>query len=58
MLGFRLKTKQTSPEGVPVRKLMIAESIDLKRELYFAILMVRHRAQINDEYRPALKLEN
>jgi succinyl-CoA synthetase beta subunit len=41
MLGFRLKTKQTSPEGVPVRKLMIAESIDLKRELYFAILMDR-----------------
>ena len=40
MLGYSLKTKQTGPQGVPVRKLMIAESIDLKRELYFAILMV------------------
>jgi succinyl-CoA synthetase beta subunit len=41
MLGNRLITKQTPPEGVEVNKLMIAESIDLTRELYFAILMDR-----------------
>eukprot|EP01120_Amphizonella_sp_Union-15-10_P007198 TRINITY_DN2408_c0_g1_i1.p1 TRINITY_DN2408_c0_g1~~TRINITY_DN2408_c0_g1_i1.p1 ORF type:complete len:421 (-),score=105.47 TRINITY_DN2408_c0_g1_i1:37-1299(-) len=41
MLGNRLITNQTSPEGVKVKKIMIAESIDLAREVYFAILMDR-----------------
>eukprot|EP01087_Luapelamoeba_hula_P019402 TRINITY_DN641_c0_g1_i2.p1 TRINITY_DN641_c0_g1~~TRINITY_DN641_c0_g1_i2.p1 ORF type:complete len:472 (-),score=116.92 TRINITY_DN641_c0_g1_i2:12-1427(-) len=41
MLGNKLTTKQTGPDGVLVNKLMIAQSIDLKRELYFAILMDR-----------------
>ncbi len=41
MLGFRLTTKQTPPEGVPVRQLMVAESLDFTRELYLAILMDR-----------------
>ena len=41
MLGHRLITKQTRPEGVLVRKVMIAESVNLKRELYFALLMDR-----------------
>ncbi|KAL6062255.1 Succinate--CoA ligase [GDP-forming] subunit beta, mitochondrial [Balamuthia mandrillaris] len=41
MLGHRLVTKQTPPEGTPVNKLMIAQSIDLKKELYFSILMDR-----------------
>jgi len=34
-------TKQTPPEGVPVHSVMIAEAIDLKRELYVSILMDR-----------------
>lgn len=41
MLGHKLKTKQTGPEGSLVRKVMIAQSIDLARELYFAILLDR-----------------
>eukprot|EP01088_Endostelium_zonatum_P020888 TRINITY_DN7915_c0_g1_i1.p1 TRINITY_DN7915_c0_g1~~TRINITY_DN7915_c0_g1_i1.p1 ORF type:complete len:439 (-),score=125.22 TRINITY_DN7915_c0_g1_i1:66-1382(-) len=41
MLGHKLRTKQTSPEGTLVSQVMIAESVDLKRELYFAILMDR-----------------
>eukprot|EP01089_Gocevia_fonbrunei_P001048 TRINITY_DN10_c0_g1_i1.p1 TRINITY_DN10_c0_g1~~TRINITY_DN10_c0_g1_i1.p1 ORF type:complete len:448 (-),score=142.38 TRINITY_DN10_c0_g1_i1:38-1381(-) len=43
MLGHRLKTKQTPPEGTIVHQVMIAESVNLipDRELYFAILMDR-----------------
>jgi len=41
MLGFNLVTKQTAKEGVPVNSVMIAEAIDLKRELYVSILMDR-----------------
>jgi len=41
MLGARLRTKQTSADGVLVRKLMIVESIDFTKEYYFAILMDR-----------------
>jgi len=41
MIGYRLTTKQTPPDGVPVRKLMIAESLTFDNEKYFAILMDR-----------------
>jgi len=41
MLGFSLVTKQTPPEGVQVNQVMVAEAIDLKRELYVSILMDR-----------------
>lgn len=41
MLGHRLITKQTPPEGVLVSKLMVAESLNFDRELYFAIVMDR-----------------
>jgi len=41
MLGNHLVTKQTGPSGAAVNKIMIAESIDLGKELYFAILMDR-----------------
>jgi len=39
MLNKRLITKQTPPEGVLVKSVMIAEAIDIKRELYVSILM-------------------
>jgi len=42
MIGHKLVTKQTPPGGVPVRKLMIAESLTFDRELYFAIVMDRN----------------
>jgi len=41
MLGYRLTTKQTPPEGVLVQKLMICEALDIERETYLAILMDR-----------------
>lgn len=41
MLGYNLITKQTPPNGVTVQKIMIAESIDIKRETYVSIVMDR-----------------
>jgi len=41
MLGHKLVTKQTTKEGVLVNKVMIAESLNFKKEFYFAILMDR-----------------
>ncbi|XP_002157521.3 succinate--CoA ligase [GDP-forming] subunit beta, mitochondrial isoform X1 [Hydra vulgaris] len=41
MLGFRLTTKQTPPNGVLVKKLMVCESLTITRETYIAILMDR-----------------
>jgi succinyl-CoA synthetase beta subunit len=41
MLGYSLVTKQTHASGVKVQKLMIAESINIKREVYFSIVMDR-----------------
>lgn len=45
MLGETLVTKQTGKEGRLVRKVMIAESVDIKSELYLAILMDRATSQ-------------
>jgi succinyl-CoA synthetase beta subunit len=41
MLGHYLVTNQTGPDGRLVRKVMVAESVDIQREVYFAILMER-----------------
>lgn len=41
MLGHRLITKQTSKDGILVQKVMIAESVDIKRETYVCLLMDR-----------------
>jgi len=41
MLGQRLVTKQTPPEGITVTKVMVAEAIDIARETYFCIAMDR-----------------
>jgi len=41
MLGQVLVTKQTGEEGRLVRKVMVAESVEIKKELYLAILMDR-----------------
>jgi succinyl-CoA synthetase beta subunit len=39
ILGTRLVTYQTGPEGVPVRKVLIEETIDIERELYLAMII-------------------
>uniref|UniRef100_A0A674HDD0 Succinate--CoA ligase [GDP-forming] subunit beta, mitochondrial n=1 Tax=Taeniopygia guttata TaxID=59729 RepID=A0A674HDD0_TAEGU len=41
MIGYNLSTKQTSKDGVTVKKVMVAEALDISRETYFAILMDR-----------------
>jgi succinyl-CoA synthetase beta subunit len=41
MLGQVLVTHQTGPEGKQVNKVLIAKSVDIKKEYYLAILMDR-----------------
>jgi succinyl-CoA synthetase beta subunit len=41
MLGHTLVTHQTGPAGKVVRKVLVAESVDIAREVYFAVLMDR-----------------
>jgi succinyl-CoA synthetase beta subunit len=41
MLGQTLVTNQTGPEGRVVNKVLIAEAVEISRELYFAILLDR-----------------
>ncbi|GBP12128.1 Succinate--CoA ligase subunit beta, mitochondrial [Eumeta japonica] len=41
MIGHRLITKQTPKEGILVDKVMVAESVDIKRETYLSIVMER-----------------
>ena len=44
MLGMRLVTIQTGEEGRIVRRLLIEEGLDIKRELYLSILLDRASA--------------
>ncbi|KAF9356210.1 Succinate--CoA ligase [GDP-forming] subunit beta, mitochondrial [Mortierella sp. AD094] len=41
MLGYKLKTKQTSGDGALVSKVMIAEALEIVKETYFAVLLDR-----------------
>ena len=41
MIGQTLVTHQTGEEGRLVRKVLVAEAVEIKRELYFAILIDR-----------------
>lgn len=41
MLGDYLVTAQTTKDGILVNKVMVAEAIDIKKELYLAILLDR-----------------
>jgi succinyl-CoA synthetase beta subunit len=39
MLGTRLVTHQTTPEGVPVSKVLVEKAINVERELYLSIVV-------------------
>ena len=39
MLGRNLVTHQTGPDGVPVRKVLVAEATDIKQELYLSVVI-------------------
>ncbi len=41
LLGMNLVTPQTGPEGRTVRRLLIEEGLDIKRELYLSLLVDR-----------------
>ncbi len=41
MLGQRLVTNQTAPEGVPINSVLVEELADIKQELYAAITIDR-----------------
>ncbi len=41
ILGMQLKTPQTGPEGQKVRRLLIEEGADIKKEYYVALLVDR-----------------
>ena len=44
MLGQTLVTHQTGPAGRLVSKVLVAESVDIEREIYFAVLLDRATA--------------
>jgi len=39
MLGTRLVTHQTAPEGVPVSKVLVEKAVNVQRELYISIIV-------------------
>jgi succinyl-CoA synthetase beta subunit len=41
MLGMKLITAQTGPEGRIVRRVLVEEGLDIKRELYLSVLVDR-----------------
>ena len=41
MLGYNLITKQTTSEGLPCNKIMLAERMYLRREMYVSIMLDR-----------------
>ena len=45
ILGMQLKTHQTAPEGQLVRKVMVAQALDIAKEFYVAITLDRSRGQ-------------
>ncbi len=45
LLGHRLVTKQTGPEGLPVSAVLLDERIDVVTELYAAVAIDRFHAQ-------------
>ncbi len=41
LFGKKLVTKQTGPEGVIIRKLLVEKAADIEREIYFSIVIDR-----------------
>src|SRR5260370_1169210 len=46
MLGMNLVTAQTGPSGRIVKRLLIEEGLDIKRELYLSLLVDRATARV------------
>jgi len=46
MLGNRMVSKQTGPEGVAVRKLLVAEAVDIDKEFYVGAVLDRNKRRV------------
>ena len=46
MLGKRLHTHQTGPEGLPINAVIVEAGSDIERELYLSVLVDRNREQL------------
>ena len=46
MLGKRLATPQTGPEGLPVERVYVESGSDIARELYLSLTLNRERGRI------------
>ena len=46
MLGKRLHTHQTGPEGLPINAVIVEAGSDIERELYLSVLVDRAREEI------------
>ncbi len=46
MLGMRLVTHQTGPEGKIVKKLLIEQGVDIDRELYLGVVLDRSKSRL------------
>src|SRR3954464_10302793 len=46
ILGMQLRTHQTGPEGQKVRRLLIEEGADIRKELYVGLVVDRGRQQV------------
>ena len=45
ILGMNLKTHQTGPDGQLVRKILIADAVDIEREFYIGVTLDRQRSR-------------
>ena len=46
MLGQRLVTKQTGPEGLPIESVYVETGSDIEREIYLSLTLNRERGRI------------
>ena len=46
LLGTHLITPQTGPEGLPVNRILVEQTLDIQRELYLGILVDRARRRV------------
>jgi succinyl-CoA synthetase beta subunit len=46
MLGTRLVTKQTGPEGLPVERVYVESGSEIEREIYLSLTLNRERGRI------------
>jgi succinyl-CoA synthetase beta subunit len=46
MLGQRLKTHQTGPEGLPINQVFVEQASNIARELYLSLVLNRDRGHI------------